>query len=114
MEFLKHRIEAEGATFDLADWKNQVPELVSPTINILMMDAEGKLLATSIEHPPRSPLSFSDRQYFQAHRDNPNLGFLIGQPYIGRTAKRLIISATRRLETRNARFARVLPVSIAP
>jgi two-component system, cell cycle sensor histidine kinase PleC len=41
MELLKHRIEAEGATFDLADWKNQVPALVSPTINIVMNECRG-------------------------------------------------------------------------
>jgi two-component system cell cycle sensor histidine kinase PleC len=113
MEFLKRRIEAEGKSFDLADWKNQIPELVSPTINILMMDAQGKLLATSVESAPK-PVTYADREYFQALRDNPNLGFFIGPPLIGRTAKRLAITATRRLETKDGQFAGVLLFSIAP
>jgi two-component system, cell cycle sensor histidine kinase PleC len=113
MEFLKRRIEAEGPTFNLAQWKSQIPELVSPTINILMIDADGKLVASSIDSAP-NPNSYSDREYFQAHRDNPDLGFFLGPPHIGRIAQRLVISATRRLETKDGHFAGVLVFSIDP
>src|ERR1700720_1843347 len=113
MAFLKRRIEAEGKSFDLADWKNQIPELVSPTINIFMMDAQGKLLATSAEHAP-NPVYYSDRDYFHALRDNPSLGFFIGAPVIGKFTNRLIINAARRLETKDGQFAGVLVFSIAP
>jgi signal transduction histidine kinase len=112
MEFLKRRIEAEGATFDLADWKHQVPELVAPTIEIMMMDAEGTLRATSIDVP--TPVSFSDREYFQAQRDNPDLGFFIGKPILGRITKRIDLPATLRLKTRDGRFAGVLVFSLSP
>src|SRR5258706_10754396 len=96
MEFLKRRIEADGKSFDLADWKNQIPELVSPTINIVMMDAQGKLLATSAEHGP-NPVYYSDRDYFQALRDNPDLGLFIAAPAIGKFTNRRVINAARRL-----------------
>jgi two-component system cell cycle sensor histidine kinase PleC len=113
MEFLKRRVQAEGPTFDLAHWKSEIPELVSPIINILMIDANGKLLASSIEGTPNT-ISYSDREYFQAHRDNPGLGFFLGPPHIGRIAQRLVISATRRLETKDGHFAGVLVFSIDP
>jgi two-component system, cell cycle sensor histidine kinase PleC len=113
MEFLKRRIEAEGATFDLAGWKNQVPALVSPTINIVLMNAEGKPLATSVERTPSS-VSYADRDYFEAQRDNPHLGFFIGQPHIGKVSKRLLIPCSLRLETRDGQFAGVLVFSLDP
>src|SRR5258706_14341119 len=52
-EFLKDHIEeqeAKGEAFNLAAWKSKVPELVSPTINITIIDADGKLRATTLEH----------------------------------------------------------------
>jgi signal transduction histidine kinase len=113
MEVLKRRIEAEGATFDFADWKRQVPELVSPTINISMMDAQGNLLATSVERVPRL-VSYSDRDYFPAQRDNPHLGFFVGRPYIGKLSKRLLIPCSLRLERRDGQFAGVLVFSLDP
>src|SRR5258706_10232716 len=65
-----------------------------------------------------SPLPFLQRlpssNAVQDHeRGSPNLGFLIGQPHIGRTTKRLAVPATRRLETRDGRFAGVLLFSLA-
>jgi two-component system cell cycle sensor histidine kinase PleC len=113
MGFLKRRIEADGATFDLADWKNQIPALHSPAINIAMIDAEGKPLATSVKRTPSS-VSYADRDYFQAERDNPHLGFFIGQPHIGKVSKRLSIPCSLRLETRDGRFAGVLVFSLDP
>src|SRR3974390_1533932 len=41
MEFLKARIEGEGTAFDLEVWKAKVPELLSPAIQILIVNADG-------------------------------------------------------------------------
>src|ERR1700720_2392918 len=74
--FLKDHIEeqeAKGEAFNLAAWKSKVPELVSPTINITIIDAGGKLRATTIQHDP-IPVFFYDRDFFSAHRDKPDLG----------------------------------------
>jgi two-component system cell cycle sensor histidine kinase PleC len=113
LEFLKRRIEAEGENFDLKGWKNQIPELVGPAINIIVIDAQGKLLAISGRDAP-NPVNYSDREYFQALRDNPNLGVFIGPPHIGKISKRLVITASRRLDTKDGRFAGVLVFSIDP
>src|SRR5258706_5115666 len=115
-EFLKDHIEeqeAKGEAFNLAAWKSKVPELVSPTINITIIDAGGKLRATTLDHDP-TPVFYSDRDFFLAHRDNPNLGFFIGQPVFGRMSKRLVIPATRRLNTPDGHFAGVLDFTIDP
>jgi signal transduction histidine kinase len=113
MEILKGRIEAEGPAFELAAWKSQIPELMSPVVHIMIADADGKVLATSADyHGPR--VSVAERDYFQAQRDNPNLGLFLGTPVIGKITKRLVISATRRLETKDGRFAGILVFSLLP
>ncbi len=116
MEFLKHEIEheqREGQSFDLVKWRNTVSELVSPTVNIAITDADGKVIASLIE-PGSTPVYFSDRDYFAAHRDNPKLGFFIGQPVVGKFSKRPIIPVSTRLETKDGRFAGVLEFALDP
>jgi two-component system, cell cycle sensor histidine kinase PleC len=112
--FLKSRIEADGpAGFDLHEWQARVPELLSPAIQILIVDRDGKVSASTIEHGS-SPLYLSDRDYFKAHRSNPGLGFLIGQPVFGKISMRLTIPATRRLNTPDGAFAGALSFSLDP
>jgi signal transduction histidine kinase len=113
MEILKHRIEADSQAFRLAAWKNQIPELMSPVVHIMYSDADGKALATSSDYDGPS-VSFADRDYFVAQRDNPNLGLFLGTPVIGKITHRLVIPATRRLETKDGRFAGVLVFSLDP
>jgi signal transduction histidine kinase len=114
MEFLKNRIEAEGpAAFDLHAWKSRIPELVSPTIQIHTLDAAGKVTAATIGDGS-APVYLSDSDYFQAHRDHPNLGLFIGQPVFGKVSMRLTIPATRRLNMPDGRFAGVLSFSLDP
>jgi two-component system, cell cycle sensor histidine kinase PleC len=115
-EFLKDRIEEDEAkreAFDLIGWKSKVLELVSPGINISILDADGKVRATTLEHDP-TRVSYSDRDFFSAHRDNPNLGFLIGKPVFGMLKRHMVIPATRRLNTRDGHFAGVLAFTLDP
>jgi two-component system, cell cycle sensor histidine kinase PleC len=115
-EFLKDHIEedeAKGEAIDLIGWKSKIPELVSPSINISLFDAGGKLRATTLEHDS-TPVFFSDRDFFSAHRDNPNLGFLIGKPVLGKLTRHVVIPATRRLNTRDGHFAGVLAFTLDP
>jgi signal transduction histidine kinase len=113
MEFLKARIEADGPAFDLNVWKEKVPELVSPAIQIIILDASGTVRASTLKRDS-NPVSLAERDYFIAHRSNPNLGFFIGQPVYGRFSKRVIIPATRRLNTPDGQFAGVLSFALDP
>jgi two-component system, cell cycle sensor histidine kinase PleC len=115
-ELLKDAIEdeeAEGKTFDLARWKERAPELASPAIGINIIDAQGKLRSATVEHAS-TPVSYADRDFFPAHRDNAKLGLVIAQPVFGKLTKRMIIPATRRLNTGDGRFAGVLEFTIDP
>ncbi len=113
MEFLKSRIEADGPAFDLDVWKTKVPELLSPAIQILIVNAEGSVRASTLRRDP-GPVSLTDRDFFVAHRDNPNLGLFIGRPVLGKISSRIVIPATRRLNTPDGRFAGVLSFSLDP
>jgi signal transduction histidine kinase len=113
MEILKGRIEAEGPAFKLAAWKSQVPQLMSPVVQIAFIGADGKVVTTSSGYDGPS-VSFADRDYFQAQRDSPNFGLFLGTPVMGKITKRLVIPATRRLETKDGEFAGVLVFSLDP
>ncbi|MBI4724115.1 MAG: hypothetical protein HY765_03730, partial [Rhodomicrobium sp.] len=114
MEFVKGRIEAEGPAFDLNAWKARVPELVSPAIqSLIIVGADGKVLGTARDHDSK-PVSLSGRDFFAAHRDNPNLGFFIGRPVSGKISKHPAIPATRRLNTKDGQFAGVLSFFLDP
>lgn len=110
-EFLKGRIEAEGPSFNLTEWKKRNPELRTPAIQIVILDSDGKVRATTLDRD-NSPVYLAERDYFIGHRDNPALGFFIGEPVFGKISKRIVIPATRRLETRDGQFAGVLVFSL--
>jgi signal transduction histidine kinase len=112
MGFLKSRIEAEGPAFDLDAWRANVPELINPVFNILILDASGKVHASVLKYES-SPVYLS-RDYFAAHRSNPNLGFFIGKPLYGKICKRLIIPVARRLNSPDGQFAGVLSFALDP
>src|SRR5262249_18985291 len=115
-QFLKDHVEQKDAkheAFDLAEWKNAVRKVITPTIDIFLVDAQGKLRAATIERDSR-PAYYIDREYFLAHRDHPRLGLLVGHPIYGKLEKRMVIPVSRRLNTPDGQFAGVLIFTIDP
>jgi two-component system, cell cycle sensor histidine kinase PleC len=113
LKILKDRIEADGAAFDVAAWSGKVSELTSPAVEILITDSDGKVRTTTASYDGAS-VNRVESDYYRAHRDNPNLGFFIGQPVTETVTKRLVIPATRRLETKDGQFDGVLVVLLDP
>jgi signal transduction histidine kinase len=114
MELLKASIETESpAQFDIHAWKARVPELVSQAIQIKVIDKDGRVTASTMDLGT-APVYMTDRDYFLAHRDNPGLGLFIGQPVFGKLSVRLVVPATRRLNTPDGNFAGVLSMSLDP
>ncbi len=113
MELLKERIETEEGAFDLDAWKAKVPELLSPAIRILLLDGTGKVRGF-VQGEGQGPADLSGRDYFIAHRDNRDLGLYIAMPVTGIVSRRLVIPATRRLDTKDGQFAGVLTLSLDP
>ena len=50
---------------------------------MLVLDAKGNIVLDSIGDVPRQG-NFADRKYFSAHRDNPDVGLYISDPYESR------------------------------
>lgn len=50
---------------------------------LLVLDAEGFILAAS-SRPPPGEWNFASRRYFSVHRDNPNAGLFLGAPFISK------------------------------
>jgi signal transduction histidine kinase len=112
-EVLKKRIEAEGAAFDLSQWAKYAPDFAASSIEVSIIGADGRLLATSLDRDPK-PFDLSDREHFRVQRDNPDLGLFVGRPVRGRISNRISIQVTRRLEAPGGGFGGVLVFSLYP
>jgi signal transduction histidine kinase len=112
-EILKKRIEIEGRAFDLSQWSHYVPDLAASTIQVAIIGADGRLVATSLERNPK-PIDLSDREHFRVQRDDANLGLYVGKPVRGRVSKKITIQVTRRLQAADGSFGGVLVFSLYP
>jgi diguanylate cyclase (GGDEF)-like protein len=71
---------------------------------ILLLDKHGDVLADSVSVEPR-PGNFADREYFQSHVQNPDIGMSISRPFRARGADHdWRISFSRRLSSQQGEF----------
>ncbi len=113
MDVLKQDIENEGAAFQLASWTSQIPKLAASTAQVSIIDADGRLTATTLDPRP-APIDLSDREHFRVHRENPNVGLFIGKPVRGRVSKAVTIQVTKRIDKPDGGFGGVLVFSLDP
>lgn len=84
-----------------------------PTINrVLIIGKSGYGLASPLGQFSRQ-MNFSDREYFQFHRDNPERGLHVGPALQSRINGEWIIPITRRLNNADGSFAGVV-VAVIP
>ncbi len=71
---------------------------------LLLIDKKGDVLADSLSATPRVA-NLADRAHFRAHRDNPDLGLLVSDPFKLRTGYRdWCISFSRRMSSPTGEF----------
>ncbi|MDB6143788.1 MAG: hypothetical protein JWP80_2832 [Pseudomonas sp.] len=71
---------------------------------LLLIDKKGDVLADSLSATPRV-VNLADRAHFRAHRDNPDLGLLVSDPFKLRTGYRdWCISFSRRMSSPTGEF----------
>ncbi|KKL31111.1 hypothetical protein WR30_30665 [Burkholderia contaminans FFH2055] len=51
--------------------------------SMLVLDADGNIVLDSANDVPRKG-NFADRKYFTVHRDNPNVGLYVSDPFASR------------------------------
>jgi len=76
---------------------------------IEVLDANGRLTVDASTLDPQ-PVSRADEEYFQVHRDNPDLGLYISRPMLHRGAYSIVLS--RRISAADGSFAGVVAGSI--
>ena len=80
--------------------------------SMLVLDTEGNIVIDSAGDVPRKA-NFSDREYFKVHRDNPNVGLYVGDPYASRLRDGApSIPLSRRLSRPDGSFAGVVLIAL--
>lgn len=79
---------------------------------IFVFDETGRWLATTEPVADLAALNNADRDYFQRHQTSPERGTLIGHPVRSRSGGQWIITASRRFNHSDGRFAGVALLTI--
>ncbi|MEX3959705.1 diguanylate cyclase [Trinickia sp. EG282A] len=80
--------------------------------SVLVLDATGEVIIDSGSDVPRKA-NFADRMYFTVHRDNPNVGVYVSDPYYSRLrGGSPSIALSRRISRPDGSFAGVVMVAI--
>ncbi|NVZ19927.1 GGDEF domain-containing protein [Pseudomonas costantinii] len=81
--------------------------------DILLLDAHGEVVADSSLLTPKAG-NFADRDYFQIHRTNPDIGLYISRPFMARCEcdDQWRIAFSRRISAQDGRFQGVAVASM--
>jgi PAS domain S-box-containing protein len=120
LEAIDTALLASAHAVAITDDPVPVPDLVRAALfgslvtrgldGVAITNAAGTTIAMSNRTLP--PLDLSDRDYFAAHRDDPNLGLLISQPVIGRNNGVRSTMLSRRIDKPGGVFAGVAVGSV--
>jgi diguanylate cyclase (GGDEF)-like protein len=75
--------------------------------SIVIVDETGQITLDS-RRPSRSQPNVSDRDYFQAHRNDDSVGLFISRPVVSRLSGRMLVALSRRLSHPDGSFAGVV------
>ncbi|KQM68351.1 diguanylate cyclase domain-containing protein [Xylophilus sp. Leaf220] len=78
---------------------------------VYVIDAEGVIRISSVTLTP-IPNSLADRSYFQAHRNNPDVGLYISEPIVSRFDGQPSVVVSRRLKDKDGAFQGVVAATI--
>jgi PAS domain S-box-containing protein len=92
--------------------RGYIPDVASSVANIGYTDASGKVIAHT--NTAAVNLDFASRSYFKFHRDNPDSGFHLSEPFIGTAVVRALIIASRPIHTPSGKFSGVVTAVIDP
>lgn len=80
--------------------------------SMLVLDAEGSILIDAASSVPRKA-NFADREYFQVHREHPDVGLYVGRPYASRLRDgSLSIPLSRRISRADGSFAGIVLIAV--
>jgi PAS domain S-box-containing protein len=86
----------------------------APYVHALtLLNANGDLIIYTPRYPAPA-LNYGDRDYFRAHRDNPQIGLRLSEPVRGKIERELMIPISRRIEDAHGNFVGVIVASVDP
>ena len=85
-----------------------------PYVRALFVIGADGFITHDTDYPSTPRISLEDRPYFQAHRDDPELGLHIGRPLQSRSLGRWFVSISRKVNHPDGRFAGVVVAAIEP
>jgi signal transduction histidine kinase/CheY-like chemotaxis protein len=113
MDIMEKQIRLEGGAFDLHRWAAEIPLLSTGTVQVSIIDRNGRLAASSLaEHV--APLNLSDRVHFRVHLHGPAGTLFISKPVVGRVSRKTTIQLSRRMNDARGRLLYVLVFSVEP
>jgi hypothetical protein len=113
MNILEARIRSDGPAFDLPRWAAQTPLLSTGTIQVALIDRNGRLAASSLVERVK-PIDLSDRVHFRVHLHGPSGRLFISDPVVGRVSKKTTIQLSRRMNDALGRLLYVIVFSVEP
>jgi len=113
MDLTAREIRADPVGFHLDRWSEELPALAQPTMFVSLVDANGKLISTTIK-PGISGLDMSDLEYVKVHLALVNPDMYISEPTVGRISGRVMIQVSKRIDDANGKFLGILVFALAP
>jgi hypothetical protein len=90
----------------------QTHEARLPALNGIRVANEHGQVVLGKDVTAETPASWADRDFFSKHQNNPATGLLVSSPMMGRVTKVWLVSATRRFNHPDGRFAGVVSAGI--
>jgi two-component system cell cycle sensor histidine kinase PleC len=90
-----------------------LPALAHPTMFVSLVDANGKLISTTIK-PGINGVDMSELEYIKVHLALVNPDMYISEPTVGRISGRVMIQVSKRIDDANGKFLGILVFALAP
>ena len=114
MDLTAREIRADPTGFRLDRWSEELPALAHPTMFVSLIDANGKLISTTIK-PGVAGIDLSDLEYVKVHLALTNPDLYISEPMVGRVSGRVDDPGVASgWTTRNGHFLGILVFALAP
>jgi signal transduction histidine kinase len=111
MGIVARRMRTPGSNFDLYDWARELPIIDGTTVQAVIVDPTGKLVAATNEpHPQR--VDVSDRSEFRIPASRTDDGLIVGHA-LG-AQNQFLVTVSRRVATEDGHLLGVLIFSVAP
>src|SRR5580658_1279708 len=113
MDLTAREIRADPTGFRLDRWSEELPALVRPTMFVSLVDANGKLISSTIK-PGVSGIDLSDLENVNVHLALVNPELYISEPSVGHISGRVMIQVSKRVDDANGHFLGILVFALAP